>query len=189
MSARKSHEEAVEYLLPLQWSLHYVMTDGEWRNFRNRVKKINPDWDKCTCPNQCKANTLDEEWEYDKENHIKRFVKAEFICGGCHWRKSPGFRLNSYRRAELGKGPPATKIPHAIFCLGMTQEELDELREKDLAKEQREMEELERIEKEAELGLIEIRYWTADLSAMSQYGYSPQEIAEFEKRMNSQRDK
>jgi hypothetical protein len=176
----------VHYLLPLKWSLHFVMTEKEWQGFRNRVKKINPDWNKCpTCPNQCKANALDEDWEYERDNHIKRFTGAKFICPGCHWLKTLPWRIDTWLRMERGEMPPASKPPHIITCLGWTQEKVDELHERDLTRHQQETEELRVIQTEALKGEAEIRYWGADLSALNQYGYSLQEIAEFEERMNT----
>lgn len=186
MPGAEGQDKKVHYLLPLKWSLHYVMTEKEWQGFRNRVKKANPDWDKCpACPNRCKANSLDEDWEYDRENHIKRFVKAKFICSGCHWFKTLPWRIETWLKMQRGQMPPATKPPHIISCLGWTQKQLDELREKDLARHQQETKQLQRIQTEALIGEAEIRYWAVDLSALNQYGYSPQEIVEFEKRINS----
>jgi hypothetical protein len=187
MSSIQGQNKKVHYLLPLKWSLHFVMTEKEWQGLRSRVKKINPDWDKCpTCPNRCKTSSLDEDWEYDRENHIKRFVKARFICSGCHWFKTLPWRIETWLKMERGEMPPATKPPHIISCLGWTQKQVDELHKKDLARHQQETEELQRVQTEALMGEAEIRYWTADLSALGEYGYSSQEIAEFEKRMNSQ---
>jgi hypothetical protein len=179
-------DQKVYYLLPLKWSLHYVMTKKEWESFRSRIKQLRSDWEKCpTCPNQCRANSLDEDWDYDGERHLKRFLKATFICPGCHWLKTPPWRTETWLEMERGEMPPATKPPHILSCLGWTQDRVDELRRKDLARHRQEVQAELLIEKEVQAGLAQIRYWTAELSALDQYGYSAQEITEFECRMNN----
>lgn len=186
MPSAQGHDRKVRYLLPLKWSLHFVMTKSEWKGFRNRVKTVNPDWEKCpTCPRQCKATSLDEDWEYDRKHHVKQFVSAKFICSGCHWFKTLPWRIETWLKVERGEMPPATKAPHIITCLGWTSERVAELHRKDLARHRQEAQRLRKIQAEVLAGEAEIRYWKVALSALNQYGYSPQEIAEFEKRMNS----
>src|SRR5436190_14362433 len=108
MPSIKGQDKKVYYLLPLKWSLHYVMTEKEWQGLRNRVKQINPNWDSCpVCPNRCKANSLDEAWEYDNENHVKHFLEAKFICPGCHWFKTLPWRIETWLKMERGEMPPA----------------------------------------------------------------------------------
>lgn len=183
MKKQRNKQKKIYYRLPLKWSLHYVMTDKEWREFRSRVKKVNPNWDKCSCPNGCKATSLDEQWEYDNERHIKRFVKAEFICPGCHWLKTPPWRWETWLKEAADQLPPLTKLPHIIKCLGWTKEQVMELRGKDLEQYFQQIEERKKIQKEVMARKAEIRYWKVDLSAMKQYGYSKQEIAIYEGRM------
>jgi hypothetical protein len=179
-------EMKVHYILPLKWSLHYVMTEGEWQAFRKRIKQVTPGWEKCSCPKGCKTSDLDEEWQYDRDNHVKRLVTAKFICSGCHWLKTPPWRIDTWLKQAKGTMPVATKPPHIITCLGWTQAQVDDLRQKDLALHELETREAGVIHNEVALGLAEIRYWTADLSALNQFGYSAQHIAQLERKMNNQ---
>ena len=179
-------EKKVYYLLPLQWSLHYVTTEKEWQAFRSRVKEANPGWEKCpSCPNGCKANSCDEVWNYDWEYHVKRLVKAEFICPGCHWFKTLPWRMETWQKMKRGEMPPITKPPHIISCLGWTQEEVDKLRKQDMALQKKEAQDEDTRRREINTGIAETRYWTAELSALGQYSYLPEEIAEYERRMNA----
>jgi hypothetical protein len=176
-------QKKIYYLLPLRWSLHYIMAPKEWQDFRNRVKKLDPNWDKCSCPKRCKANSLDEWWEYDNSRHIKRFVKAKFICSGCHWLKTIPWRIETWLRVAAGKLLPPSKPPHIIDCLGWTEAQVEKLREKDMKQHLRESQEMDKIQKEVEAGEAEILTWIVDLSDMKQYGYSEQEIATYEDGM------
>lgn len=180
---KRGNERKVYYLLPLEWSLHYIMSNKEWQDFRQRVKKLNPEWDKCSCPKRCKANALDEQWDYDNERHIKRFKEAEFICQGCHWLKTPSFRLKTWKQQEEGSLPSLTKTPHIIDCLGWSEAKVNELREHDLARDVQQKQKSKKIYEEVMLGIALMRPWAVDLSAMSQYGYSLEEIADYNKRM------
>jgi hypothetical protein len=193
------------YVLPLQWSLHYAMTEGQWTKFRERVKKQNPNWMECSCPKKCKANQLDEQWDFDDEAHTKVFLGAAFICGGCHWLKSPPFRLSTWLRKEQGLLAAISTSPHIIDCLGWTQEQVDALRAKDLRQHQAQTGLITGLqqqvkggkaeviaapmvpeEKRAELearGQRVILPWRIDLSALDQYGYSAAEISSFEAAM------
>jgi len=162
------------------------MTDKEWQDFRGRVKDLNPNWEKCSCPRRCKANALDENWLYDEDNHVKRFVMAKFICQGCHWLKSPPFRIRTWLEGMSGKLPPLERTPHIIACLGWTESRVEKLREKDLQQHFQETEEISKIQKEVELGVAEVLYWKIDLSALKQYGYSRREITWLESRMRRQ---
>lgn len=161
------------------------MTKREWQDFRNRVKKLNPRWYKCSCPKGCKADSLDERWHYDYKNHIKRFAKAEFICRGCHWLKTPSWRIQTWLDIEAGRLLPPKKPPHIIRCLGWTEAQVERLRKKDLEEYQCETEAQEEILREYSKGRVEIRFWKVDLTAMKRYGYSEDEIAVYEERMNS----
>jgi len=112
-------------------------------------------------------------------------VKAKFICSGYHWLKTLPWRIETWLKMDRGEMPPAARPPNITACLGWTQEQVDELRARDLARHHREVEETRAIEEEVQMGIAEIRYWTADLSELAQYGYSGNEIAEYERRMNS----
>src|SRR5262249_33288868 len=122
------------YLLPLQWSLHYALSWKEWRTLWERHKKLYPAWERCSCPKGCKANTFDEDWKYDHERHTKIFLGGKFICPGCHWLKSPTWRIRSWLQQENILVLQSAKSTHAIDCLGMTQQQLDDLRKADLRK-------------------------------------------------------
>lgn len=173
------------YLLPLKWSLHYFMTKKEWADFRNMMKQIIDQWNRCRCPRRCIANTLDEQWEYDHTSHMKCFVSATFICSGCHWLKTFPWRVQTWLQMDRGELPAMTKPPHISWCLGWTDEQIADLRQQDLPRHHQEMEELLRVEADVAAGLAEVRYWSVDLSAMKEYGYSEVDIAEFERRMNN----
>jgi len=175
----------VYYLLPLQWSLYYYMTTSEWRKFREYVKTVNPQWEKCDCPKGCKANSLDEKWQYNHENHIKRFITAKYICPGCHWLKTPPWRIDLWLRIEQGIVPDITEDGHIIRCLGWNIEKVKLLRERDMLEHRKEIEEKTRIESEVKSGKADIAYWKIDLSLLKGYGYTDSEISEFTRRMNN----
>jgi hypothetical protein len=200
-------DSATHYVLPLRWSLHYALTEKQWRDFRERLKKLSPEWDRCACPKRCKAKTLDEEWDYDQATHTKRMVGAAFICGGCHWLKTPPFRIKTWLELQSGIVPASSEPPHIIHCLGWNQHQLDALRVSDLRKRQVEADLLARIDQQVRKGTaaivpapperlssrelkdlvkpgqIMVVPWRIDLAGLAQYGYSASEIAEFEERM------
>jgi hypothetical protein len=182
------------------------MTEGQWKKFRERVKKQNPNWTECPlCPKKCKTNTLDEQWRFDDVTHTKVFLKATFICPGCHWLKSLPWRRETWLKQQQASPSPAAKPPHIIDCLGWAQERVDALREKDLRGHQVETAQVAHFqqqvkegkatvlpapdvpkEKRADLearGQTIILPWWIDLAALAQYGYTEPEIASFEKAM------
>ena len=113
-------EPKISYILPSEWSLFYIMMGKEWQEFRQRVKSFNPEWEQClSCPGRCRADSCDEVWEYN--NGVKHLVTARFICRGCHWLKTPNWRMETWEKIKRGIMPPATKPPHIISCLGFTQ--------------------------------------------------------------------
>jgi hypothetical protein len=202
-----SEQGGIHYVLPLRWSLSYALTKAQWRGptgIRERHKKMASDWDKCsTCPKRCKAIDLDELWDYDHTRHTKTFIGAAFICHGCHWLKSPGFRIKTWTTPM----PPMLNPPHIISCLGWSQERVDRLRQRDL----RELREnnvavfntrqqiqqgkaialpspVERIpspelKKLVRPDQIMVVPWRVNLSGLSIYEYSADEIQKFEQRM------
>jgi hypothetical protein len=196
------------FVLPLYWSLHYALTDGQWNDLRKRHKREFPNWEKCGCPQGCRADSLDEQWEYNRQTHTKIFVGAKFICKGCHWLKSPTWRIETYMKQRSGKLPPLLEPPHIIRCLGWTQERVDALRTNDLEEHRQNTDRSERLHKElrkgnavllptslellpperrAELvkpGQFVIVPWRVNLAALRRYYYSRDEIAVFEERMN-----
>lgn len=182
MRKTKLKSKKVYYLLPLEWSLYYIMTKKEWQDFRNRVKRANTKWYRCSCPKHCRATILDEQWKYIERKHIKKFIKAKFICSGCHWLKSPNWRMETWLKQEMGELPPKNKIPHIIDCLGWTEKEVEDLREKDLQRYFEEIEKQEQINQEVKKGMAQVKYWSIDLKALKRYGYSKQEITAFEKK-------
>jgi hypothetical protein len=195
--------EQVKHVLPLLWSLHYALTEKQWHELRERHKKMFPDWEKCECPKRCKADTFDENWEYDHAWHVKIFLNAKFICRGCHWLKSPGARMQTW----TNNPKPMTKPPHIIDCLGWTQERVNRLREHDLRRDHGERQSVAQLAQRVQQGTamalqkpIEnlssdelskflgsdqatIAPWSVDLSRISVYGYSKDEITVFEQRM------
>ncbi len=181
--SRGRRRKKVYYLLPLEWSLHYVMSDGEWRDFRIRVKEVIPNWETCNCPNGCQANTLDEIWDYDKRKHVKRFVKAQFICPGCHWLKSPGWRVQTWLKDESGFWTPPERTPHIFDCLGWTKRRVRQMRRADLEMYYEQLMLQDKREKEVKTGEATEVSWTADLSGLKKYGYSEIEISYFSSLM------
>jgi hypothetical protein len=200
-------EVHAHYLMPLSWSLHFMMTNKEWAGFRKRVQQRSPNWAGCTCPNKCKANTLDENWNYDRADHKKTFVEARFICPGCHWLKSPAFRVKSWTTQAADLPGVSSKPPHIIACLGWTEQQVADLREGDLRSHRADRVSLNRLEQQVKEGHAKvfpetidrlpaekiaqqvkpgqalILPWRIDLSALRSYGYSGQEIQSFEQRM------
>jgi len=200
-------ERTTHYVLPLRWSLHYALTEKQWRDLRERHKELFPDWDHCSCPKRCKANTLDEKWRYDEGQHTKILLGAAFICPGCHWLKTPPWRIQTWLEQDNGLLPALSKSPHVIDCLGWTQEQVDALRESDLKKHRAQTMLLARLdqqvqegraaivpapperlsrqelEKLVKPGQVMVVPWRIDLSALTRYGYSQSEIIVFEQRM------
>jgi hypothetical protein len=194
------------YVLPLLWSLSYALTDKQWRDIRERHKTLYPDWQQCDCPQRCKAKTLDEHWGYDHSHHTKTFLGAKFICNGCHWLKSPGFRLATWRKPPP-LASPFVRPPHIIACLGWTQDEVNELQQDDLRRNSQQQINISQIARQIQHGtavalplplerlpspdierLIRpgqtvVVPWRVDLTRLSVYGFSTQEIQKFENRM------
>ncbi|HVS34217.1 MAG TPA: hypothetical protein VMS17_01470 [Gemmataceae bacterium] len=195
------------YVLPKRWSLFYCLTKTQWQKLRDRHKNLYPDWERCSCPKGCKADSLDERWNYDKVTHTKVFVGASFICKGCHWLKSLPHRIETWLKQQTGRLPEQSKPPHIIDCLGWSQEQVDVLRQRDLRLHQVESSRLQRVVQQAQQGKatvvpspverlspaevssfirpgqVAVVPWRLDLSALSRYGYSPAEIEAFERRM------
>jgi hypothetical protein len=200
-------EPTTHYVLPLQWSLHFALTKKQWRDLRERHKKLSPEWDHCECPKRCKANTLDERWRYDDATHTKSFLGAAFICPGCHWLKTPPWRIKTWHGQQNGLLPVTSKPPHVLDCLGWTQQQVDALRDRDLKKHRAETVLLARLDQQVQQGKaaivpapperlspqelerlvkpgqIMVVPWRIDLTALTRYGYSQSEIVVFEQRM------
>jgi hypothetical protein len=195
------------FVLPRKWSLYYCLTQTQWRKLRVRHKNLDPNWERCSCPKSCKADSLDENWNYDRAIHTKVFLGAAFICKGCHWLKSLPHRIDTWLRQQAGRLPEISKPPHIIDCLGWSQEEVDALREQDLRLHRAQSGKLEKVVQEIQQGKaavipspierlspqqvsglikpdqVAVVPWRVDLSALSRYGYSPSEITAFEQRM------
>ena len=171
-------------MLPLKWSLFYCMTKSEWQDFRDRVKSLNPAWQRCSCPKKCRANVCDEVWDYDRRRHTKIFRHAHFICQGCHWLKSPAFRIKTWLGEIRGEGPAPGKIPHIIRCLGWTPEQVKELARSDLQRFFFDEEE-KRVAVSSDLSkdIAVVRAWDIDLTRLGDYGYSREFILSLEMRM------
>lgn len=202
--AEDTTQTIYRYVIPLRWSLSFALTPAQWRGVRERHKKLDPSWERCDCPQGCKADQLDEEWHYDHLQHIKTFLGAQFICRGCHWRKSPGFRLRTYSRPLPSQ---FTKPPHIISCLGWSQDEVDRFVQHDLWRARQQQVIISQIEQKIQHGTavalpspIErlsasdverfiqpgrtvVVPWRVDLTHLGTCGYSPQEIQKFENRM------
>jgi hypothetical protein len=197
----------VLYVLPKSWSLFYCMTKTQWQKLRDRHKNLHPNWQRCLCPKGCKADSLDEQWNYDRATHTKVFLGASFICKGCHWLKSLPHRIETWLKQQAGRLPELSKPPHVIDCLGWSQEQVDVLRQRDLRLHQQESGRLERVVQDAQQGTaalvptpierlspeqvsavikpgqVAVVPWRVDLSALCGYGYLPTEIEAFERRM------
>jgi hypothetical protein len=200
-------ESNIQHLLPLQWSLYYALPKKQWGLLRERHKVLHPDWERCACPKRCKASTLDECWKYDYATHTKIFLGAEFICRGCHWLKSLPWRMQMWDKQQSGMLPVSSTPHHIIDCLGWTQERVDTLREKDLKQHQREVVQLNHLKQQIDAGKAAVAQspidhlspqelealvkpgqamivpWKVDLSALSAYGYSSEEVVLYEQRM------
>jgi hypothetical protein len=198
---------SVLFVLPRKWSLYYSLTQTQWRKLRDRHKSLDPNWERCSCPKGCKADSLDENWNYDRTTHTKVFVGAAFICKGCHWLKSLPHRIDTWVRQQAGLLPETSKPPHIIDCLGWSQAQVDALRERDLRLHRAESGKLEQVVQEVQQGKaaimpspierlspqqvsefikpgqVAVVPWRVDLSALSRYGYLPSEISVFEQRM------
>jgi hypothetical protein len=207
LTVLESSEPTIHYLLPLRWSLHYALSEKQWNNMRQRHRELFPNSGRCSCPKRCKANTLDETWRYDHSTHTKVFRGAQFICPGCHWLKTPPWRIQTWLEQRDGLLPALTKAPHVIECLGWTQQRVDALRNSDLERHRAESIVLARLgqqvqqgkaaiipapperlstlelEKHFRPGQVMVVPWRVDLSALMSYGYSNSEIAVFVERM------
>jgi hypothetical protein len=197
----------MHYVLPLRWSLFFALSKKQWADLRERHKKLFPDWERCSCPKRCKANTLDENWRYDQPRHTKVFVGTDFICPGCHWLKSPAARIKTWLKQQDSSSLASSKAPHIIDCLGWTQDRVEALRKSDLREREQDVTQLARLDRQVQEGQaarvpapverlspqelatlvtpgqLVIVPWQIDLSALAAYGYAPEEIAAFEQRM------
>jgi hypothetical protein len=200
-------DPTIQYVLPLRWSLHFALTESKWKKFRERHKKLHAEWEQCSCPKRCKADTLDEEWDYNRHTHTKSFVQAKFICRGCHWLKTPPLRIRTWLDLQSGALLKSTKTPHIVYCLGWPHARVDALREHDLSDHQAEttaqiriathiktgqaaflpapVEQLspQTIAEFAKPGQRLIVPWKVDLSALARFGFSAEEISEYTKAM------
>src|SRR3989442_9029552 len=140
------------------------MTKSEWEDFRNRVKAINPNWQICSCPQGCQADSCDEKWKYDRRKHVKRFKEAQFICRGCHWLKTPPLRVETWLKQESEDWSPPINTPHIIRCWGWTEEQVQKLRAKDLEERSLQNEQIAIVEEDVKKGEARIAYWGIDLS-------------------------
>lgn len=193
--------------MPLRWSLSYALTEKQWEDLRERYKKLSPEWDRCACPKRCKAKSLDEKWRYDHATHTKTFLGAAFICAGCHWLKTPPFRIKTWLELQNGVVPKSSKPPHIIDCLSWTQQQLDALRDRDLKEHKAEAALLAQLERQVQQGRavfvpaplerispqelerlvrpgqIMVVPWRIELSTLAGCGYLASEIVVFEQRM------
>lgn len=200
-------ESGTHYVLPRRWSLHYALTKKQWSEFRHRLQQHYQVWERCSCPKGCKANTLDEIWRYESSSHTKILQGAKFICPGCHWRKTPPWRIQTWLELESGQLIIISKPPHIIDCLGWTQKQVDALRDRDLKEHQELSLLLAQLEMQVQKGTaailpappdqlspqdlkrllkpgqIMVVLWRIDLSALSRFGFSQTEIVMFEERM------
>jgi hypothetical protein len=197
----------IEHLMPIQWSLYYALSDAEWAELRRRHLERHPDQSACRCPKRCRTDTLDELWDYDHATATKRFAGGQWLCRGCHWLKSPTWRLQTWEQQRLGILRPPKKPPHINDCLGWTQEEVDDLKAKDLQEAERQKSKLREIheqhfqgqlivvphpwgrlapEQQRELrqtGKTILAPWDVDLSALTHLGYAAEEIERFTCKM------
>jgi hypothetical protein len=200
-------EPETQYVLPLRWSLYYALTEKQWDDLRTRHRKLYPDSVHCSCPKRCETRNFDETWEYHSPTHTKIFVNAAFICVGCHWLKTPPFRLKTWRTLQTNPGQVAPKPPHIIDCLGWTQKKVNDLRDSDIKQyqtatsvrasithqiqqgkvailpappEQLPPQALQQLVKPGQLKIVP---WRLNLDALEIYGYSFNEILVFEDRM------
>ena len=176
-------EQKQYHFLPSKWSLHYIMTKREWTIFRGKAKSTDPEWNKCDCPNRCEASQLDERWDYNDRLHSKSFVEARFLCKGCHWIKTLPWRIDFWKRQQLGLVPPLAGAGHIVECLGWTQAKVDNLRNRDLERDAVEQKETRKMYSDISSGLAIPYPWEIDLSGLEIYGYSKDDIAIYEARM------
>ena len=199
---------SIKHVLPFRWSLFYALKRSEWAELRRRHRWRFLDYKRCKCPNGCRAKQFDEHWKYDYATFTKTFQGAEYICAGCHWLKSPPFRIRTWRQQEQGTLQAPTGTPHIIGCLEWTQAEVDSLRRMDLNKYRKiqadtarmtnqlqrgeatmapaPIEQMPPQERDTLLASGKAVYvpWRIDLANLTIYGYSVDEIAQFEKRMS-----
>jgi hypothetical protein len=196
------------WVLPLRLSLFFSLTEKQWKDVRERHKKLFPGWERCpSCPKMCKTHDLDEKWSYDSKTHTKVFLSAQYICKGCHWFKTPTLRLKTWLDQQQGILPPMLKLPHIIDCLGYSQEQVEALRDSDLREHQGRIVQLAQIDQgvkegkaallpapaerlpQGELqrlvrpGQLMVAPFRVNLAALAIYRYSESEIAVFEERM------
>lgn len=184
MTTKSRRKPEREFVLPLNWSLYYVMSRTEWENFRTCIRAHTHNWDRCPmCPENCLARHCDETWKYDDAGHIKQFVKAQFICPGCHWLKSPGARRATWQKQERGDWLPPEKTPHIYACLGWTKRRVNVLRKSDFESESRGQKALSKLAKAIAAGKVTVSPWKIELSALAQYGYSKRQVQKLEERM------
>jgi hypothetical protein len=197
----------VQHLLPLRWSLSNALSRSEWDDLRARLRKHTPEQPLCSCPKRCPTNTIDELWECDSTTATKRFRGGQWLCPGCHWLKSPAWRLETWGREQSGSLRPLSMPPHLFDCLGWTPAQVEELRSRDLANAERQnnhLKELSRGQRRGEVLLVPTSWrrltseqredlvqlerrvallWDIDLSALKGLGYSPGVLERFTQKM------
>jgi hypothetical protein len=115
--------------------------------------------------------------------------------------------MQMWDKQQSGMLPVSSTPHHIIDCLGWTQERVDTLREKDLKQHQREVVQLNHLKQQIDAGKAAVAQspidhlspqelealvkpgqamivpWKVDLSALSAYGYSSEEVVLYEQRM------
>jgi hypothetical protein len=161
------------------------MTPHEWRLLRARVQQRSPNAGRCGCSRRCLANSLDEQWEYVEDRHLKRFLGARLLCPGCHWLASRTRRIETWHALKACRRSHVIR-PHLVECLGWTKRQVNALRKQDLADYSAELRELAQIETAVLTGEASAMPCAVDLSALSQYGYRDGEVRDLERRMLDQ---
>ena len=181
------------YLLPSRWSLHYIMTDKRWSDLRDQIKRCNPRWHTCSCPEKRTATQLHEEWSINRRSHHKLLLRVAFLCPRCHGPTNEGWfpvgefghhlDLDEYLdgRVDFSKearfsylGNSAARAAALKAAHGYSGEVYDtayaETKKAYVARFMRSAERLRRSLKDAHAGGAMLLPYRIDLSVLGQYG-------------------
>lgn len=67
------------------------MTEKGWADFRDQIKRCDPGWRICSCPEKQAATQLHEVWSINRCSHHKRLLRVVFLCPRCHGPTNEGW--------------------------------------------------------------------------------------------------
>ena len=169
------------YLLPSKWSLYYSTSAKWWSAFRERVKRSNPQWQVCSCPQRRTASQLHEGWACSRRSHTKRLVGVTFLCARCHgptnegWLPVGPFNLDTFLGGRLDLSDDMLLPLRRRSYIDQTAETRRRANWKRAAAR------LGRTLRGARECRVQLVPYRIDLSALKRFEYSAREIADLQR--------